>query len=195
MTVKKNEDRLFQVADSQQGYFTTQQAIEAGYEAANTSYHVRAGNWIREQRGIYRLRNYPQVEQGELVVWSLWSRNRAQLPQGVFSHQTALDIQGLTELLPSKLHMTVPPRFRSKRIPPVLILHRAQLGQDDVRVMRGFSVTRPMRAIRDLLEERSVPSDVLSQALESAMRKGLLTTKEIGNVESQEMQQLLRTIS
>jgi hypothetical protein len=61
--------------------------------------------------------------------------------------------------------------------------------------MRGFSVTRPIRAIRDLLDERSVPSDILAQALEAALRQGLLTSKEIGSGDLVQMQQLLRSIS
>lgn len=192
----KRQDRLFQIADSQQGLFTSQQALEAGYDSASTTYHAKAGNWIREHRGIYRLKNYPHSDQSELVTWSLWSRNRSQVPQGVYSHQTALDIYQLTELLPAKFHMTVPMNFRrSERAPGILILHRDRLTRDDIRAMRGFSVTRPIRAIRDLLQERSVPSDLLAQALENALRKGLLTSKEIGSVELVEMQGLLRTIS
>jgi|GEM_PF-5608877 len=35
------------------------------------------GNWIREHRGIYRLRQFPLTEGGYLVLWSLWSRDRS----------------------------------------------------------------------------------------------------------------------
>jgi predicted transcriptional regulator of viral defense system len=195
-TGQEREDRLFQIADAQQGFFTAQQAVEAGYDSASTSYHAKVGNWLREHRGIYRLRNYPRSDQSDLVVWSLWSRNRDQVPQGVYSHETALDIYGLTELIPSKLHMTVPTGFRrTHAAPDILVLHSARLSQDDLQVMRGFSVTRPIRAIKDLLSSRSLPSDILAQALESALRRGLLTNKEIGSGELGEMQRLLRTIS
>jgi len=82
---KPDSERLFEIAESQQGYFSTPQAVAAGYARSTHSYHVEAGNWVRERRGIYRLRKYPRGEEGPLVLWSLWSRNRAGKPQGVYS--------------------------------------------------------------------------------------------------------------
>src|SRR5690242_9384509 len=107
--LRARTNKLFRIADSQQGLFTIQQAMEAGFDPSNVTYHVKAGNWIREYRGIYRLANYPQVENSELVLWSLWSRGQNQVPQGVYSHQTALNVYQLTDLMPGKLHLTVSP--------------------------------------------------------------------------------------
>ena len=42
--------RLYEVARSQQGFFTTKQAIRAGFSEKVHTYHVKAGNWIREHR-------------------------------------------------------------------------------------------------------------------------------------------------
>ena len=47
---------LMEIAQAHQGYFTTRQAIAAGYADNTHTYHVRTGNWERVQRGIYRLR-------------------------------------------------------------------------------------------------------------------------------------------
>jgi len=44
-------------------------------------------------------------------VWQLWSRNRQDQPQGVFSHATALTLPELSDAMPAKLDMTVPPGF------------------------------------------------------------------------------------
>jgi predicted transcriptional regulator of viral defense system len=44
----------------------------------------------------------------------------------VYSHQTALSLFDLSDLMPSRLHMTVPPGFRrSAPIPGAIILHTA----------------------------------------------------------------------
>ena len=53
---KKNDPyaTLMRIAQEQQGYFTTKQAIEAGYEDNTHPYHVRAGNWERVRRGDNR---------------------------------------------------------------------------------------------------------------------------------------------
>ena len=89
---KVNSDQaLYEVASQQQRYFTTKQAESVGYVRAHHSYHVKAGNWIREIRGIYHLSKFPQDdEDAQLVLWYLWSRSRQEVPQGVYSHDTAL---------------------------------------------------------------------------------------------------------
>ena len=107
-----DSEQLFEIVEAQQGYFTATQAVEAGYARSTHTYHVDAGNWLREHRGIYRLRRYPQSDDGQLVLWSLWSRNREGEPEGVYSHLTALRIKELSDASPSRLHMIVPPDFR-----------------------------------------------------------------------------------
>ena len=104
--------RLFEVAEEQQGFFTTKQAKAAGFAENTHPYHVQIGNWIREYRGIYRLALFPAPDRPDLVLWSLWSRNRREVIEGVFSDQTALSLHELSDLNPAKLHMTVPKRFR-----------------------------------------------------------------------------------
>ena len=46
---------LYNTATSQYGFFTTKQAESAGFSRKTHLYHVRAGNWIREHRAVYRL--------------------------------------------------------------------------------------------------------------------------------------------
>lgn len=171
---------LYQVAEIQQGYFTTKQAKLAGYAENTHPYHVHAGNWIREYRGIYRLTNFPPSPQADLVKWSLWSRNRSDIPQGVYSHLTALSIYDLSDVMPSKLHMTVPYSFRrNSSIPPILILHKAAVNDQDVEQMTGFRATRPLRTIMDLLEENKTSPHIIRQALEQALQRGLISRSAI----------------
>jgi predicted transcriptional regulator of viral defense system len=109
---KETARRLQEIAQSQQGFFTTKQAIRAGLAEKTHSYHVNAANWIREQRGIYRLANFPTLQRPDLMLWYLWSQNRQEIPEGTYSHETALSLHELSDIMPSKLHMTVPKSFR-----------------------------------------------------------------------------------
>jgi hypothetical protein len=49
-------------------------------------------NWIREHRGIYRLADFPVPERRDLMFWYLWSQNRQEVPEGTYSHDTALSL-------------------------------------------------------------------------------------------------------
>src|SRR4051794_31928525 len=103
---------LFAMAVQQGGYFTARQARDAGYDYPHLDYHVTAGNFQRVGHGLYRFPELPPHEHDDLIRLSLWSRNRADEPQAVVSHQSALVLHELSELLPATIHLTVPPSFR-----------------------------------------------------------------------------------
>jgi len=177
---KESRSKLFAVAESQGGFFTAKQAEVAGFDRTHHTYHVSAGNWEREHRGIFRLAHFPANERPDLVRWSLWSRDRQDHPQGVYSHQTALSIYDLSDVMPSKLHLTVPRSFRkNSEIPSVLVLHYADLPAMAIAAFEGFRVTRPMRTILDLSESRELSPDLLAQAFAEARKRGLITESEI----------------
>jgi predicted transcriptional regulator of viral defense system len=193
---KQAARRLYGVVQSQQGFFTAKQAIRAGYAEKVHTYHVKAGNWIREHRGIYRLADFPVPERPDLMLWYLWSQNRQEVPQGTYSHDTALSLHELSDVMPSKLHMTVPKEFRrSSELPKILILHRAHLDKADVQEVQGVRVTRPLRTIVDLLRSGHVDRSQLKQAVDEAVRRGLIGRKEIDRMPHDKLQRSLRELA
>jgi len=180
---KTVSDTLFEIAEGQQGYFTAKQAADAGYQLGSQAHHVKSGNWVRVERGIYRLARFPQSAEEQLVIYTLWSRNRAGEPEGVYSHQTALSIHALSDVNPAKLHLTVPATFRRRaKTPKILVLHRANLDAKDVEQRQGFAVTRPLRAIADVMAAESVSRDIVEQALTEGRQRGLITVREMSEL-------------
>jgi hypothetical protein len=172
--------RLFEFAEQQQGFFTTKQAKVAGFAENTHPYHVQAGNWLREHRGIYRLALFPASDRPDLVLWSLWSRNRNEEVEGVYSHDTALSLYDLSDLNPAKLHMTVPMHFRrNSEIPGILVLHYADLPENDLQTAQGYRFSRPLRTILDLIEAGTVEKNFIRQALRQAVDRGLITRQQI----------------
>ena len=172
--------RLFEFAEQQQGFFTTKQAKVAGFAENTHPYHVQAGNWLRERRGIYRLALFPASDRPDLVLCALWSRNRNEEVDGIYSHDTALSLYDLSDLNPAKLHMTVPTHFRrNSEIPGILVLHYADLPEDDVQTAQGYRFTRPLRTILDLIEAATVERNFIRQALRQAVDRGLVTRQQI----------------
>jgi predicted transcriptional regulator of viral defense system len=91
------------------------------------------------------------------MLWYLWSQNRREISEGIYNHETALSLHELSDIMPSKLHMTVPKNFRrNSTIPQILILHRADVDKSDVQDVSGVRVTRPLRTIIDLLRTKQV---------------------------------------
>ena len=162
----------------QQGYFTSKQAAEVGFRLGSQAYHVKAGNWLRVERGIYRLARFPRSMEEQYVIYSLWSRNRAGKPVGVYSHETALSIHELSDANPSKLHMTVPPNFRrTAPTPKTLVLHIASLDEREIDSRQGFAVTRPIRAVADVAALGL--QDFAEQALREGTKRGVITRQQV----------------
>lgn len=175
-----NKQQLFEIADRQQGYFTNTQAEQCGFSRTNFHRYLFSGEWIKEGRGIYRLTRYPITNRPELVLWSLWSRNKNGSIQGVWSHETALDIYELSDVMPAKMHMTVPKKFRRRaEVPKVLVLHLADLSKEDVRSQQGYMLTSPLRTLIDVVESDRLSDDLISQALHDALRKGMISKEEL----------------
>lgn len=161
------------LAASQGGYFTARQAADAGYGYSHLSYHLSAGNFERAGRGLYRIPTIPLSEHDDLLRLWLWSRGRDDQPQAVVSHQTALELHDLAELIPTRIHLTVPPTFR-RRAPEGCTLHKGVLEEADTQEMESLRVTTPLRTLRDLAADPSLPEEQLERAVEEAASRGLI---------------------
>jgi predicted transcriptional regulator of viral defense system len=176
---KPDWDLLFETASAQEGYFTTQQAAEAGYSSQLLLKHIRAGRVTRMRRGIYRLVHFPAGDHEELVIAWLWSERA-----GIFSHQTALALHGLSDALPAHVHLTLPRAWRNRRfrVPPGVVLHHADVPPEERAWFGAVPTTNPRRSLNDCAREDLSP-DLLRQATQQALRRGLVTTAELGDVE------------
>ena len=169
---------LHELASTQGGYFTAKQAAAVGYGKRHLDYHARSGNVLRVGHGLYRLPTVHPSEHDDLIRLSLWSRNREDQPQAVVSHETALGVHALGEMLPSKTHLSVPPSFR-KAAPKGCILHRHLLDADDIEQREGFRVTTPVRTLLDIAVESSVSTDQLNRIVAQSLEQGLVSRSEL----------------
>jgi|SRR6185436_196831 len=165
---------LYSVAQAQSGYFTTGQAATAGYSPQLLRKYLGNGRVVRVRRGIYRLVHFPASEHEDLVVAWLWSEQA-----GVFSHETALALHDLSDALPTKVHLTIPTSWRRRRlrVPAGLVLHYADLGDDDQTGFSAVPVTSPRRTLWDSVAANVSP-DLLWQAVLQALRRGLISKQD-----------------
>jgi predicted transcriptional regulator of viral defense system len=176
---KPNQQKLFQFGLEQEGHFTTEQAAEAGFSTQLLLKYMRSNKVKRIQRGIYRLVLYPPGAHEELVVVWLWSER-----EGIFSHQTALSLYELSDAFPASIHLTLPLSWKKRRVkvPPNVLLYFADVPATEKAWKGSVPVTSVARTLRDCVRARLAP-ELLRQAKEEAMQRGLVTKGELADVE------------
>jgi predicted transcriptional regulator of viral defense system len=163
--------RLFNLAAEQGGYFTAAQAKTVGYSYQAQAHHVAAGNWLRIDRGLFRLAEWIPELHDDLARWTLWSRGR-----GVVSFESATAVHAIGEFEAGKVHLTVPPRFTMRD--DAIVLHVDDLPAEDIEKRTGFRVTNPIRTIIDIASTGR-DEDQLARAIEDGERNGLLTHRRL----------------
>lgn len=171
MTFGPNFETLYGLAATRAGYFTAEEARQAGYGWALLSHHARTGRFRRVSRGVYRLRDYPSSPHEELVAVQTMLG-----PNAVISHESALDILELGDVIPDSIHATVPRSGRGRSSPSGVSLHTVMrpLPPGEV-VLRGpLRVTSPSRTIADVTATGLAP-DQLHESVRDALSRGLAT--------------------
>lgn len=170
--------QLFELAAAQAGLFTTRQAAEAGYSPQLLAHHLESGGVRRVRRGIYRLVHFPAVDHEDLTTVWLWSEQA-----GVFSHQTALALHDLSDVLPAKIHLTLPEAWRTRRlrIPAGVVLHHGVISARERSWFGPVPATTPLRTLEDCAAAH-LPPELLRVACLEALDRGLVRRDELHTV-------------
>ncbi len=168
--------KLDKLAAKQQGYFTAQQAQAAGFVKNNHSYHVKAGNWLHVDWGLFRLPGYPDSLEADFARWTLWTRSKAGYTQGVVSHYSALQHYGLLPAARERIYLTVPPGFTKRALPPV-VLAVAEVPPDEVRDAGGFKAVSLRWALREIAPQ--IPPAAAAALAVAAVAQELITWPEL----------------
>jgi predicted transcriptional regulator of viral defense system len=167
--------KLFELASSQGGYFTSEQAGQAGLSKALLAHHAKRGKFIRIRRGLYRFRDYPSSPREDVAAAWLAIGGDA-----IVSHESALELLELSDVIPSAIHLTVP---RTKRNLPKILgvrFHTTSrpLATSDRTVRDGVPVTSPVRTILDASAAGTAP-DQIELAIRQALQLGQLTSRQL----------------
>ena len=192
--LKNKKRNLFELISSQGGYFTSRQALKIRYSYRSQKYNLETGEWIKAGYGLYRLSNYPISEYSELIELSFWSRNKNDKPQAIVSHQSALYVHKLGEIIPAKVFFTVPKTFR-KKIPKNYTCYKSTLEKDETEEKEGFKVTTPIKTIIDVSEK--IDLEQLEKVIFDAYKKGFINQHVIekANTSDQTKRKLLNVFS
>jgi predicted transcriptional regulator of viral defense system len=119
--------------------------------------------WLRSSRRVTSLRH----------LYVAWLEAGAQ---AVISHDSALALYDLSDLLPAQVHLTVP-RTASRRRPGFR-LHTKRLSPDEVTRYEGLPVTTIERTLVDVTAA-GLADEQVRLAIRQAVRRGLITGEDL----------------
>ncbi len=167
-TTKKPPDSnaLYATAETQAGYFTTHQAAHAGFSRERLVEHSRTGRFRRVAHGIYRLSQFPSSPFEELFV--AWLRCG---PKSVISHDSALAVYDLSDVIPSEIHVTVP-RSSSRRRKGIRLHTNTLSRRAEVIRREGLPLTSVPRTIADVARA-GLDEGQVRRAIQEALKRGV----------------------
>lgn len=172
------QSRLYDLAEEHGGFFTAQEAQEIGFAPAHIVNLAARGQIERRSRGVYRFPLYPRTQHEQLQETVLWPQAHHRLPYSLISHTSALELYGLSDLNPAKIHVTIPNQARIRRaVPAWLVLHHAVLTPTEITEYEGIPITSPYRSILDAADMDVGPA-ILAGALHDGFKLGLIRRRE-----------------
>lgn len=170
---------IYGLAADQLGYFTTAQASASGVHPMAVVMMQRRGTVERISYGVYRLVHFPVSPLAQYMEASLWPRGAV----GVVSHESALALYEISDVNPSRIHITIPASLRIRRaIPRHIAVHKADIKEQEIECVDGIPVTSPVRTIFDCHAANLGPA-LIGQAINDGRKSGHLTNKQADHLE------------
>lgn len=174
---------LLKTAQNQSGLFTSQQAVSAGMDSRNHSYHLKAGNWSKEGKGIYKLNLIQEDSRKKFFFFQLLMRSKRGELVGTFSYETALYLMGFKIRVPDLLQITVPIHFRKNVSKHKIVIHHENLNSYERIKKNNLYITSVEKTFQDLLLNNTVyHPEWVKQQFKKAIEQNVISVKELKNV-------------
>jgi predicted transcriptional regulator of viral defense system len=167
---------LHRRAYNQDGYFTSPQARAYGFSRQLLAHHVRSGRYERVGRGLYRLTGFPGSTREQVrAKWMTVGAERA-----LVSHESALELHGLSDVVPNAVHLLVARADRWITPPPGVVIHTTsrQCGPEDVVTIEGIRATTAVHAIVDAATAGTA-TEQIELAVRQALDEGLVDAEQL----------------
>jgi len=159
-------DLLVERAAEQHGYVTTHDARDLGIDPTQLRLMAARARLEHAGRGVYRVL-LPRGEHDDLAAAVAWTLGR-----GVVSHESALQLHGLADVNPSRIHLTVPRNNHPRAAGGELYrTHRRELAPSAITHVDTLPVTTVAQTIRDCIATGTDPYQ-LRLAIDQAERDG-----------------------
>src|SRR5277367_5785454 len=153
--------QLAERAAEKLGYVTAGDARELGIPVGTLNALSRRGQLEHVDHGIYRMPLIPPGQFDQYMLATLWPDGRGRI-----SHESALDLYGISDVNPATIHVTVPRTYRTHRaIPPLYALHGEDIAEADQNTVEGIRTVSVATAIRQV-QGHHLRRSLLEQAID-----------------------------
>lgn len=174
----KPYEMLVALAADQHGLFRAQEAVDADIPRSTINRLVSDGRIERLAHGLYRVTALPQDRLTPYMEAVLWANG-----QGVISRASALEAQELCDLIPRRIHVTVPADYNPRKAGgDDYRVHRRSYTDRDITYHEGIPVARTYLAISEAHRDGEDPEQ-LRLAIRNAVDRGLLLQAEANELE------------
>lgn len=193
MSDKIDHVKLYKIAESQAGYFTSRDAMAVGMDRSTLSHHARpGGKFERARRGVYRFRDFPSSPHEHVVAaWLSVDDDDA-----VVSHESALELFDLADVIPDAVHISLPRGKRGQRKKPGVRIHALVNPPrgSEIRRVHAIPVTTPERTIVDAIAGNTQPEQV-EMAVRQALARGLTTPRRLTDAAANRSRRIRKAVA
>lgn len=176
---------LLALAEVNDGLVTAYQARAIGIVDSVLARMTRRGKLDRVARGVYRIPYFPSDRLSQYREAILWARASHGPENLALSHETALAVYGISDVNPSRVHITVPKGARLRRRKPKwIVIHRGTLSPSDVTMHEGLPATTVAKSVLDVVDETG-RLGLARQAIKDARKEGYINAAEAKRITRQ----------
>jgi predicted transcriptional regulator of viral defense system len=178
-------EELLPLAEQNDGLVTASQARALGIKDSVLARLTQRGKLERVARGVYRIPYFPADRLSQYREAVLWARASHGPKQVALSHETALGVYGISDVNPSRVHLTVPKDARLRRRKPKwIVIHRGDLPPSNVATHEGLPVTTVAKSVLDVVDATG-RLGVARQAIKDARKEGYISAAELNRLTRQ----------
>ena len=167
--------RLSASVAGSEGYFNRAEARAVGMSDTVFEEALREGKIETVATEVYHFSHFARADREELMT--LWIQTDRQ---GVLSHDTALFLHQISDILPRRSHVIVPPGWDpgERKFDGRVVLYHAEVGDDEISWIGPVPYTAPLRTLRDCITTH-IPPDLIEQAIAEGVQRGMFTEADL----------------
>ncbi|WP_141736211.1 type IV toxin-antitoxin system AbiEi family antitoxin domain-containing protein [Oligoflexus tunisiensis] len=178
MTAK---DKILERSIESGGFITAAEIAQLGIAYGSIRHLVETGTLKKVATGLYRMTLVPSGEHEDYHMMSSFFKKPNGGYYGIIGAISALDIMGITELMPSSLQFVVEANYKTEKKPPLTFETYkldSQITEGQIHFHNGLPLQRAADAIAISLKYHLGQMTLLKNTFEKALDIGLIKASE-----------------